>query len=75
MASKKIQIDGMTFGIADDKAQEVADAVKRALTDAEVEAVEVLDADDRRVTLYINGRAAGAVMIDLDTGPRPHQIG
>jgi hypothetical protein len=74
VASKKIQVDGMVFGIADDKAQDVADAVKRALTEEKVEAVEVLDAQERRVTLYINGRVAAAVMIDLDAGPKPHEI-
>jgi hypothetical protein len=74
VAAKKLQIDGMEFGIADDKATDVAEAVRRALKEGTVEAVEVLDAEDRRVTLYVNGRTAVAVMIDFDAGPRPHQI-
>jgi hypothetical protein len=74
VATKKIQVDGMVFGIADDNAKDVVEAVRRALKEGTAEALDVLDAEDRQVTLVLNGRAAAAVMIDLDAGPRPHQI-
>jgi len=74
LSSKRLYVGGMEFGIADDQVETVVARVTEALRNGSFQTVEVLDDGDRRVTLYLNGRTVGAVVLDLDAGPKPHEI-
>jgi VCBS repeat-containing protein len=48
--------------------------IQQALTNKTVVPVAVLDEKRNRMTLYLNGAQADAVVIDLDEGPKPGEL-
>ena len=48
--------------------------IESALTDGTVLRLSVLDDSGRRVSLFLNGRTAHSVAVDLGAGPRPTEI-
>lgn len=74
MSRKRVVIDQMEWGIADQAADVVAADIKAAMDSGTTATLQLLDGADRPVTVYLNGRAAAVVMVDLDTGPKPSEI-
>ena len=75
MSNKRVIIGQSEYGIGDDKdAMQIVQAIKTALENGTVADLELRDADNRRVRVLINGKAAPAVVIDLNVDPRPSEI-
>lgn len=74
MSRKRIIVGQSEWAIADEHVVSVVDQIKAAMTDGTVAQLELLDGAGREVTVYLNGRAAESVVVDLDRGPRPSEI-
>ncbi len=74
---KRLRVGGLDFIIDEGAGTDIATIVgqiEQALQDGTVVKVPVLDQKRNRMTLYLNGGKADAVVIDLDEGPRPGEI-
>ncbi|HEV2637926.1 MAG TPA: VCBS domain-containing protein [Actinocrinis sp.] len=50
------------------------ESIKTALETGAVVALDLVDGSGREVTVYLNGKAAQTVVVDLGGGPRPSEI-
>jgi hypothetical protein len=74
---KVLRVGGVDYVIDEGDGADIArivDQVEQALRDGGVVKVPVLDAERRRMTLYLNGGRIDVVVIDLAEGPRPGEI-
>ncbi|GAA1629595.1 hypothetical protein ACFQY4_44260 [Catellatospora bangladeshensis] len=74
MSRKRVIIGQAEFGIPENQVREVAAQVKSAMENGETATLQLLDGAGREVTVYLNGKAAALVVVDLDPGPRPSEI-
>jgi hypothetical protein len=74
MGSKRVIIGQSEWGIDDANVSDVVAKIKAAMENGEVAELELLDSAGRRVTVYLNGKVAPSVVVDLDLGPRPTEI-
>jgi hypothetical protein len=62
------------WGIDSKDVDSVVEQVKAAMENGEVATLSLLDSADRPVTVYLNGKVAETVVVDLDGAPRPSEI-
>lgn len=74
MSRKRVIIGQAEWGIHESDAEAVTGQIKAALEEDKVVALELLDGAGRQVTVYLNGKAAQSVAVDLNKGPRPSEI-
>lgn len=74
MGRKRVIIGQSEWGIANDTVDDVTSRIKAAMENGTVAELPLLDGANRQVTVYLNGKLAAAVVIDLDLGPRPTEI-
>ncbi|GHJ48941.1 hypothetical protein Cs7R123_62830 [Catellatospora sp. TT07R-123] len=74
MGRKRVIIGATEWGISDEDVVDVVAKIKAALQNGTVAELQLVDGANRRVTVYLNGRAAASVVLDLDLGPRPTEI-
>lgn len=74
MGRKRVIIGQSEWGIANDTVDDVTSRIKAAMENGTVAELPLLDGANRQVTVYLNGKLAAAVVVDLDLGPRPTEI-
>jgi hypothetical protein len=74
MGRKRVIIGQVEWGIHDSDVETVATRVKEAMENGTVAELPLLDGADRQVTVYLNGKTALSVVVDLDLGPKPTEI-
>ncbi len=74
MGRKRVIIGQSEWGIDDKKVTDVVAQIKAAMQNGTVAELALTDGAGRPVTVYLNGKAAQAVAVDLDTGPKPTEI-
>jgi hypothetical protein len=62
------------WGIDNKDLDTVVELVKVAMEKGEVATLPLLDGANRPVTVYLNGKVAPTVAIDIDEAPRPSEI-
>ncbi len=75
MSGKTLTVGRFEYGIEDDNFETVVGQVRNALENGTVEQISVVTADKRQVTLFLNGSATDAVVIDPDSDGRPSEFG
>jgi hypothetical protein len=71
---KRLYVGRFAYTIVETDTQDAAAviaSIQAAVETPAVVAVEVLDENDRQLTLYLNGRVLDAWAIDLGKGPKP----
>lgn len=71
---KRVIIGQSEWGIANADVTDVTAKIKAAMENGKVVDLSLLDSADRRVTVYLNGKAAPVVTVDLGLGPKPTEI-
>jgi hypothetical protein len=74
MGRKRVIIGQSEWGIDDADVTEVAAKIKAAMENGTVAELSLVDGANRRVTVYLNGKVALSVVLDLDLGPKPTEI-
>ncbi|BCJ72032.1 hypothetical protein CS0771_15760 [Catellatospora sp. IY07-71] len=74
MSRKRVIIGQAEFGIPEKRVDEVTAQVKSAMENGETATLQLLDGAGREVTVYLNGKAAALVVVDLDPGSKPSEI-
>lgn len=74
MSRKRIIIGQNEWGVADNEVDAVATEISAAMRNGTVATLQLLNGADRPVTVYLNGKTAAAVVLDLDTDPKPSEI-
>lgn len=74
MGQKRILVGQHAWTIPEGDAAEVLIQVESALKDGSVLRLSLLDDAERQVEVFINGRNAETVVVDLGAGPRPSEI-
>jgi hypothetical protein len=74
--SKKIIVDRSEWVIADADVETVRTQIRTAMSEGGVAELALFDGDKRPVTVYLNGKTVGTVVVDLDTdsNPRPSEL-
>jgi len=74
MGRKRVIIGSQEWGIDDTDKDDVVAKINAAMENGTVAELALLDGANRRVSVYLNGRVAVAVVVDLDLGPKPTEI-
>jgi hypothetical protein len=74
MGRKRVIIGQTEYGIHDSDVADVTAKIKAAMENGTVAELSLLDGADRQVTVYLNGKVALSVVVDLDLGPKPTEI-
>jgi hypothetical protein len=74
MGRKRVIIGQSEWGIDDADVTDVVAKIKAAMENGAVAELSLMDGADRKVTVYLNGKVALSVVVDLDTGPKPTEI-
>jgi hypothetical protein len=74
MGRKRVTIGQSEWGIDDADVADITAKIKAAMENGTVAELPLIDGANRRVTMYLNGRAASSVTVDLDLGPKPTEI-
>ena len=74
MSRKRVIIGQSEWAIDDKDVESVAGKINAAMQNGTVAELVLLDGAGRPVTVYLNGKAAVSVVVDLDTDPRPSEI-
>ncbi|WP_117212327.1 hypothetical protein [Allorhizocola rhizosphaerae] len=74
MGRKRVIIAQTEWGIDDANVADVVAKIKSAMENGTVAELALLDGADRQVTVYLNGKVALSVVVDLDLGPKPTEI-
>ncbi|WBB80608.1 hypothetical protein O7606_04245 [Micromonospora sp. WMMD882] len=74
MSRKRVIIGQSEWGVDERDVDTVVEQIKTALAEGAVAELVLLDGAGRPVTVYLNGRAAVTVVVDLDRDPRPSEI-
>jgi hypothetical protein len=74
MGRKRVIIGQSEWGIDDENVNDVVAKIKAAMEEGTVVELALVDGANRRVTVYLNGKLALSVVVDLDLGPRPTEI-
>jgi hypothetical protein len=74
MNGKRLTIGDAEYGIEDKTVDTVVEQVKNAMQNGAVASLPLLDGKGRPVTVYLNGKVATTVVVDLDGDPRPSEI-
>jgi hypothetical protein len=71
---KRVIVGQSEWGLDDGDVDKVTGQIQSAMESGAVVELELLDTAGRVVTVYLNGKVAETVVIDLDRGPRPSEI-
>ncbi|HET9168745.1 MAG TPA: hypothetical protein VFN97_04885 [Actinospica sp.] len=71
---RRITIGGSTWRLPAGDVTGPLKVLEGALGNGSVARLELLDAAGRELTVYVNGRSASTVAVDLGGGPRPSEI-
>lgn len=74
MGRKRVIIGQSEWGIDDEQVTDVVAQIKAAMENGTVAELALTDGANRPVKVYLNGKAAQAVVVDLDTDPKPTEI-
>lgn len=74
MSRKRVIIGQSEWAVDERDVQTVVEQIKAALENGTVAELALLDGAGRPVTVYLNGRTAVTVVVDLDRDPRPSEI-
>lgn len=74
MSRKRVIIGQSEWTIDERDVETVVEQIRTALTEGTVAELVLLDSLGRPVTVYLNGRTAVTVVVDLDRDPRPSEI-
>lgn len=74
MGRKRVIIGQSEWGIDDNDVADVTARIKAAMENGTVAELALTDGANRRVTVYLNGKVALSVIVDLDLGPKPTEI-
>ncbi len=73
MTARRIIVGQTAWALPDGDVGDLPKQIEAALGNSTVLQVEVLTDDNRPVTLFVNGRAAETVVLDLGRAPRPSE--
>lgn len=71
---KRVIIGQSEWGIANADVNDVTAQIKAAMENGSVVELSLLDSADRQVKVYLNGKVAPVVTVDLGLGPKPTEI-
>ena len=71
---RHITVGGSSWRLPPGDVTDTLERIDGALGNGSVAKLELVHADGRTVTVYLNGRAAKTVAVDLGGGPRPSEI-
>jgi hypothetical protein len=75
MGRKRVFIGQSEWGIDEAEVDAVVEKIKETMVKGTVAELSLLDGANRRVTVYLNGKLAPSVVVDLDIeGPKPTEI-
>lgn len=74
MSRKRIIIGQSEWAVDERDLENVLAGIKSALENGSVVELPLLDGAGRPVTVYLNGKAAVTVVVDLNLDPRPSEI-
>lgn len=74
MSRKRVIVGQSEWAIDEQDVENVVDQIKSALDKGTVAELPLLDGAGRAVTVYLNGKVAETVVVDLDRGARPSEI-
>jgi VCBS repeat-containing protein len=74
MSQMRVMVGQSTWGIDSKNTDTIVQQVKSAMENGTVVALPLLDGGNRPITVYLNGKAADAVAVDLGEDPRPSEI-
>ena len=74
MSEKRIAIGQSQWTFPDGDVTDALEQIKSALQDGSVTALSLIDGGNRPVTVYLNGKTAETVVVDLGGDPRPSEI-
>lgn len=74
MSRMTVTVGGSTWGIDSKDVDAVVEQIQAAMQNGTVAVLPLLDDDHRPVTVYLNGRVAETVAVDLDEESRPSEI-
>ncbi|WBB97258.1 hypothetical protein O7621_03200 [Solwaraspora sp. WMMD937] len=74
MARKRVIVDGSEWEIPESNLDPVLAGIQTAMETGSVVKLELLDGASRPVTVYLNGRTAVTVVVDLGLDPRPSEM-
>jgi len=75
--ANRIIVGGVSYVIDEDRGktiETIVDEIRKALTQGRLAEVPVLEANGNRVTLLLAGGHAGAVVLDIEPWPKPHEM-
>lgn len=74
MGRKRVIVGGSEWAIDEQDLDGVVTQIRTAMAEGTVAELSLLDGAGRSVTVYLNGKVAETVVVDLDRGPRPGEI-
>lgn len=74
MSTKRITVGEAAWTLPDNHPDSLLEDIESALAEGGVLRIGVLDDSGNRVSLFLNGRVAETVVVDLCIGPRPQEI-
>lgn len=74
MGRKRVIIGQSEWGIDDSDVADVTAKIKAAMENGTVAELALTDGVNRQVTVYLNGKVALSVVVDLDLGAKPTEI-
>jgi hypothetical protein len=74
MSTKRITVGQAAWTLPDDHPDSLLDDIESTLAEGGALRLAVLDDSGNRVSLFLNGRVAETVVVDLCVGPRPQEI-
>ena len=74
MGLKQISVNQTVWALPDDSPDTLLADIEAALTAGSVLRLDVLDGNGSRIALFLNGKTAGTVTVDLEEGGKPSEI-
>lgn len=71
---RRLMVGGSWYTVDDVAGQQVPDLIKQALSEGTVVGLHVLDDNDRRMVLHLNGALIDVIAWDEGLGPRPMEF-
>jgi len=71
---RRLMVGGTWYTVDDAAGQDVPELIGQALNGGAVVGIQVLDDNDRRMVLHLNGALVDVVVWDEGAGPRPMEV-